>query len=67
MIHSSKDSYASLPRRYVVASPQTSAAVIRQPPGFVREFGRQMFATLGATLPAPRAVTFVRTGATCGS
>jgi hypothetical protein len=30
--------------------------------GFVREIGRQMFATFGAPLPAPRAEMFVRTG-----
>ncbi|WP_203816332.1 type II toxin-antitoxin system VapC family toxin [Paractinoplanes ferrugineus] len=35
--------------------------------GFVREFGRQMFATFGATLPAPIAAMFARTGTTRGS
>jgi hypothetical protein len=35
--------------------------------GFVREIGRQMFATFGAALLSPRAEMFVRTGTTRGS
>jgi hypothetical protein len=42
------------------------AGVSAAPGGFVREFGRQMFARFGATLLALRAVMFVRTGTTRG-
>jgi hypothetical protein len=37
-----------------------------QPAGFVREIGRQMFATFGATLRVPRAEMLARTGTTRG-
>jgi hypothetical protein len=36
-------------------------------PGFVREIGRQMSVTFGATLRALPAEMSVRTGTTCGS
>ena len=41
--------------------PQTAETIER---GFVRDFGRQMFATFGTTLAAPTAAMFVRIGTT---
>jgi hypothetical protein len=46
---------------------QAEALLVQVADGFVREFGRQMFASFGATLPALRVVMFVRTGTTRGS
>jgi hypothetical protein len=49
------------------ASPRIWKPAKSRSSGFVREFGRQMFPTFGATLPALVAAMFVRTGTTCGS
>lgn len=54
------------PRPVTTASTHP-ALLLRSPPGFVREVGRQMFATSGTRLLAPRAEMLVRTGTTCGS
>jgi hypothetical protein len=51
--------------RLVRAAPEPDVGLVRV--GFVREIGRQMFATFGATLLSPRAEMFVRTGTTRGS